>query len=218
MEPWEDDDFRAIEPWEDDDFRAIEPWEDDDFRAIEEAGDVQLNEPQRQALEAEIATYVTALRHRELTVRDDADRKWLEAAIKSLNKAIQTLELPSMVKFKVFSKARLLSGDAKMRSSHNEIARLKAIRDSAVEMRKKLGQRGRKLNSRLPGLLRQLEVIFREAGGIILVSRTSPDVDRESRFFDFAWEALVLHVPEHMRPSNRGGLAIFWERYRQKPK
>ena len=89
MEPSEDDDFRAIEPWEDADFRAIEPWEDDDFRAIEQAGGVQLNEPQREALQIEISTYVTALRHRELTVRDDADRKWLEAAIKSLNKAIQ---------------------------------------------------------------------------------------------------------------------------------
>ena len=78
-------------------------------------------------------------------MRDNADRKWLEAAIKSLNRAIQTLEPPSMVKFKVFSKARLLSGDAKMRSSYNEVARLKAIRDSAVEMREKLGQPGRKL-------------------------------------------------------------------------
>ena len=179
---------------------------------------MQLNEPQRQALEAEIATYVTALRHRELTVRDDADRKWLDAAIKSLNKAIQTLESPSMVKFKVFSKARFRSGDVKMRSSYNEIARLKAIRDSAAEMREKLGQPGRKLNSRLPVLLRQLEVIFREAGGIVSMSRTSPDVERESQFIDFAWEALVLHVPKQMRPSNRGGLAIFWERYRQKPK
>jgi len=146
----------------------MEPWDDDVFADIEEAGRVQLNPQQRRALHVQVETYMAGLEFCKKVgdVCMRYHREWLDRFIKSLDETIQILRKPSGVKFDVFLGAGLLPPDAGRRFLENEIGRLKSLRDSSVEERKKLGQQGRKPPFHLHKLLGGLEFTFRDAGGL----------------------------------------------------
>jgi hypothetical protein len=93
------------------------------------------------------------------------------------------------------------------------LKRLESLYEGYVEVaryRRSL-QRGRRANTALPGLLLELERVFKEAGGGATGVARNDYNERESKFVDFAYEALS-HLPQHLKPNTWKSLAARWER------
>ena len=185
-----------------------EAWSDDIFAKIELAGGVQLNAQQRRSLQADVEDYEENFRRwKEMDDSDPEDRGRLDDLVEKLGEMVEALEASGKVRDIVFWRAGINLKD--------ETARLKSLRQHCIDMRKELGQQGRKSNFFLPEILARLKSLFREVGGASTEVSRPGDRTRKSPFIDFAW-AVFLQIPEPMRPASGQALATAWERIRHK--
>jgi hypothetical protein len=181
-------------------------WSRTVFAGIERAGGIKLSDWERQRLRWEIKQYVEG--YRRWKDKDSKYRERLDVLIPKLGETIRALEESGDVGFIAFSEAGLSQGGETLK---DEIARLKSLLQSCVDMREALKRPGRKFNPYKDEFIGRLAIFFIEAGGTWTTVRRVEDPSKISPFLKFGW-AVLQQVPSSMRPQSVDALAMAWKR------
>jgi hypothetical protein len=189
-----------------------EPWAGVVFEEFEQAGGVRLNASLRLTLQTDVELYQILKMHSNRMLASSY-RKSVATLIKHLDAAIPLLQASPMIRERVLFMAHL----RELLPTEDQIEAFKLLRERYVELQNVLARPGPKGNFYLDQLLRKLEIIFLDAGGTSTrISRRGEARFRESPFINFAW-AVLLQVPESMRPASGQALAVRWERIKHQP-
>jgi len=179
-----------------------------DFGQLEQVGGIKLNPKQRERIWVTLALY-EHLRRAEGSRGKRLSPKWIAKLERKICDYISVVEEISKTDAGK-SWWHYVAFESEIGPTE-EVKRLTFLVKACSRVHKELVSlsSGRRGNMHLPGLLFELERVFKEAGGRA-TGVASHDGVRVSRFVNFVHQA-SMHLPEDMWPK-RGALLAKWER------
>jgi hypothetical protein len=190
--------------------------DDKDFDNLAHPIGKKLNKEQRSKVVEALNEYNVETQRFQALEETKQSRKAIAKVAKTLKAAIaalQTLQDQSGIHRVLFWHTGI--------NPEEEMSRLASLETEARKLRKETGQRGRKPNIMIRGLLFKLEMVFVEAGGKTTgVTReaggTTLGTPRKSPFIDdFVWELLQRIPQDTPKPYAKTALAATWEKHRK---